>query len=75
MADKAGIGVSTWANLENGHQNRASATLLQRVARALRLELAEVIATSGGSSGETTHPEPTHPPNKKRGLQRTALAS
>lgn len=44
MAQIAGIGVSTWANVENGHQDRASTTTLRKVALALRLDLDELVA-------------------------------
>lgn len=44
MAEIAGIGVSTWANYENGHQDRASTSTLRKVALALRLDLDELVA-------------------------------
>ena len=55
MAEIAGIGVSTWANYENGHQDRASTTALRKVALALRLDLDEVVAARPQSAS----PEPS----------------
>ncbi|GLZ36250.1 hypothetical protein Lesp02_84370 [Lentzea sp. NBRC 105346] len=70
MAIEAGIGVSTWANYENGHQDRASTQTLQKVARALRLDLDDVVDTRPRPEpiprppGPPKDPEQDRPPNK-----------
>lgn len=75
LAEMTGVSYQHVANCELGH-NTARIEFLYRVANVLDVPIEKVvIPISGGASAETTHPEPTHPPNKKRGLQPTALAS
>lgn len=71
VAEQAEISQQHYRNLENGHNPRATYPVLERIARALEVQPAYVIAPvdSAGEepscSGATSHPQPTHPPNKR----------
>lgn len=72
LAEKVQVREGTVRNVENGNTT-ASMRLLHRISRELEVPVVELIAkdvATGDASGETTHPQPTHPPNKKREQQR-----